>query len=118
MLRALRILISTVRAATRTRADLLLEVTALRQQVDVYRRQATRPKLQRRLSRRHGLTPQSWRPSPGASVPTTAQQAADPQVVQQLGDRRDGGGDVGERGRVEHRGDAPALFAAGEAQLR
>ena len=51
MLRALRILISTVRAATRARADLLLEVSpvaALRQPLDVYRRQVTRPKLQRR----------------------------------------------------------------------
>ena len=48
MLRALRILVSTIRAATRSRSDLLLEIAALRQQLDVYRRQVSRPKLTRR----------------------------------------------------------------------
>ena len=47
MLRVLAILISTVRAATQSRADLLLEVAALRQQLEVYRRQVKRPKLER-----------------------------------------------------------------------
>lgn len=48
MLGALRILILTLRSATRSRADLLLEIAALRQQLGVYRRQVSRPKLQRR----------------------------------------------------------------------
>jgi putative transposase len=47
MLRALRILVSTVRAATRSRADLLLEIVALRQQLEIFRRQTPRPKLRR-----------------------------------------------------------------------
>jgi putative transposase len=47
MLRALGILASTLHAATRPRAELLLEIAALRQQLDVYRRQVKRPKLQR-----------------------------------------------------------------------
>ena len=45
MLRALGLIVSTVRTATRSRADLLLEIAALRQQLDVYRRQVSRPKV-------------------------------------------------------------------------
>ena len=48
MFKALRILVSTVRAATRSRADLLFEIAALRQQIDVYRQQVKHPKLRRR----------------------------------------------------------------------
>ena len=48
MLRMLRTMISTVLTATRSRADLLVEIAALRQQIEVYRRQVRRPKIQRR----------------------------------------------------------------------
>ena len=47
MLRALSVLVSTVRAAVRPRADLLLEIGALRQQLEVYQRQASPPRLRR-----------------------------------------------------------------------
>ena len=39
--------LSIVRAATRNRADLLLEIAALRQQLDVYRRDSRPPRLRR-----------------------------------------------------------------------
>ena len=45
MLRALSVLVSTVRAAVRPRADLLLEIGALRQQLEVYQRQASPRRL-------------------------------------------------------------------------
>ncbi len=43
----LKSLFWAVRRVFRSRADLLLEVTALRQQLAVYQRQTPRPKLQR-----------------------------------------------------------------------
>jgi hypothetical protein len=43
----LKSLIWAVRRVFRSRADLLLEVTALRQQLTIYQRQTPRPKLQR-----------------------------------------------------------------------
>ena len=41
----LKTVISTVLAATRSRADLMLEIAALHQQVEIYRRQVKRPKI-------------------------------------------------------------------------
>ncbi len=48
MFRIFLSLVSTIRSATRPRTDLLLEIAALRQQLDIYRRQVKRPKLRRR----------------------------------------------------------------------
>ena len=47
MLRFLYGVLSTVRSATRSRLDLLLEIAALREQLEIYRRQVRRPKLRR-----------------------------------------------------------------------
>ena len=41
-------ILSTVRSAARSRIDLLLESAALREQLEVYRRQVRRPKLRQR----------------------------------------------------------------------
>ena len=41
----LKTMFSSVLVATRSRADLILEIAALRQQLDVYRRQLKRPKI-------------------------------------------------------------------------
>ena len=43
----LKSLASVLRRVFRSRTDLLLEVTALRQQLEVYQRQTPRPKMQR-----------------------------------------------------------------------
>ena len=48
MLRAVSLLLSTVRTVTRSRADLLIEIAALRQQLEVYSRASPRPRLERR----------------------------------------------------------------------
>ena len=47
MLRLLYSVLSTVRSAARSRLDLLLEIAALREQLEIYRRQVRRPKLRR-----------------------------------------------------------------------
>ena len=39
--------LSAVRSVARSRVDLLLEIAALREQLEVYRRQVRRPKLRR-----------------------------------------------------------------------
>ncbi len=39
--------LSTLRSSTRSRVDLLLEIVALRQQLEIYRRQVRRPRLRR-----------------------------------------------------------------------
>ena len=44
MLGMMTLMLSTVRVATRSRADPILEIAALRQQLEVYRRQVKRPK--------------------------------------------------------------------------
>ncbi len=48
MLKSLIAVLSAVRSSTRSRSDLLIEVTALRHQLAVYQRQGGRPKLTRR----------------------------------------------------------------------
>ena len=48
LLSILKTVLSTVLAAARPRAELLMEIAALRQQLDVYRRQGRRPVINRR----------------------------------------------------------------------
>ena len=52
MFETLKMLLSTVLVATRSRSDLLLEIAALRQQIEVYQRQVRRPRGGSKLSRR------------------------------------------------------------------
>jgi len=47
MLEFLFSVLSTVRSVARSRVDLLLEIAALREQLEVYRRQVRRPKIRR-----------------------------------------------------------------------
>ncbi len=47
MLHLIPTLLSTLRQSTRTRSDLLLEILALRQQIEILRRRKPRPKLRR-----------------------------------------------------------------------
>jgi len=47
MLGTFRTLLSTLLVATPSRTDLVLEIAALRQQLEVYQRQVKRPKIQR-----------------------------------------------------------------------